>query len=273
LSAEPVRLAVLGDPLRFTLSPELHRAGALALGLHAVSEALPTPVAELGRRLRSLANQGYRGVNVTIPLKEPALEHLARVSDEARRARSVNTIGFDVGGWWGETTDGGGFLDLLATFGRTPSLERAVLLGAGGAARSVALALIGAGCDEVHAVARDPARAAGAWHQLAGGALVTWGSDEARERLANATLVVNATPLEDDGERALPLVEVARDAVLIDLRYQRELTSWVRRARSAGREAYDGLGLLVFQARRALALWTGRLAPVQPMASAVGWPR
>jgi len=101
---------------------------------------------------------------------------------------------------------------------------------------------------------------------------VSWGSEAERESLARATLVVQATPLEREEELAT-VDHASRRLLLIDLRYGRELTPWVRRARSLGREAYDGLGLLVFQARRSLSLWTGRAVPVDPLARAVGWPR
>jgi shikimate dehydrogenase len=273
LSGGPVRLAVLGDPLRFTLSPDLHRAGLEALGIEAHSEAIRTPPASLGETLRGLASRGYRGVNLTMPLKESALEHLARVGDAARRARSVNTVGREAEGFWCETTDGAGFLDLLGTFGRTPARERAVLLGAGGAARSVALALLDAGCASLAVSARDPSRAAEGWRDLPGVELVPWRSSLERDRLGTATLVVNATPLDDDPAGTLPVAELAAQALAIDLRYGPEPTAWVVRVRASGREAWDGLGLLVFQARRSLALWTGREPAVEALARAVGWPR
>ena len=85
-------------------------------------------------------------------------------------------------------------------------------------------------------------------------------------------MVVNATPIAD--ARELPDPNDLDPRVLaIDLRYEREPTQWVRLSRAAGREAYDGLGLLVFQARRSLSLWTGREVSIDPLARAVGWPR
>src|SRR5436309_15622630 len=116
-----MRLAVLGDPLEYTLSPELHRAGLEALGCSGESCAIRTPPDLLGQRLRELARNDYRGVNLTSPLKEAALTHLSRLSEPAHRARSVNTVGFDREGWWGETTDGSGFVELLGSLGRRPA--------------------------------------------------------------------------------------------------------------------------------------------------------
>ena len=267
-----MKLAVLGDPLAYTRSPELHQAGLAALGIDGESRAIRTPAAELGARLAELAEAGYRGVNLTHPLKQEALEHVGRVSAAARRALSVNTVGFEPGLAWGETTDGDGFIDLLRARGREPQTQRVVLLGAGGAARSLALALAAAGCRAIAASARRIEEVRERWRGIARAALVTWGSEAEAESLAASSVVVNATPLAGE-EGVVPIDVLPRHALIVDLVYGRELTPWVRRARAARLEAYDGLGLLAFQARRSLALWTGREVPVAPLMQAVGWPR
>lgn len=275
--APPVRLAVLGDPLAYTRSPDLHRAGLDALGLAGESSALPTPAGELGARLGELAARGFLGVNLTRPLKAAALPLLARVSAAARAAHSVNTVGFRHSGsnteaWWGDTTDGPGLIDLLASLGRAPARERTVMLGGGGAARSLALALAEAGTARVTVSARRPEAIAAEWSDLPGMRRVPWRSPAEAAALAEATLVVNATPLGGEEDPA-PLEAIARDALILDLVYGERPGGWVMRARAQGREAYDGLGLLVFQARRSLALWLGRPVPLEPLARAVGWPR
>lgn len=264
-----IRLAVLGDPLLYTRSPDLHRAGCGALGLACESRAIRVAPGDLGARLDALAGEGLLGVNLTHPLKEAALVHVARASDAARASRSINTIGF-AAEWWGETTDGGGFVDVLREAGRDPAAERVVIFGAGGAARSVALALAGAGCAEVVVVSRDPAAAAPAWAAIPGARLA--GGMEAAAAAARASLVVNATPRSSAGEPIVPGATV-ENALLVDLTYGPEPTAWVTAARAAGRRAMDGLGMLVHQARRSLSLWTGREVPVEPLARAVGWPR
>lgn len=271
MSGAPVRLAVLGDPLRYTRSPELHRAGCAALGLACESVALRTPPAALGERLAALAAEGYTGVNVTHPLKADVLRHVPQVSAEARRARSANTVGFAPGGWWADSTDGGGFLDWLAEFGRAPSAERSVLLGAGGSARSLALALAGAGAPPPVVTARDPAKRRGAWGDVPA-TWTEWRSDEETAALAGATLIVNCTPLEGPDSPA-PVDALPHEALVLDLVYGPQVTPWVRAARRAGLSAFDGLGLLVHQARRSLALWFQREVPAAALAEAVGWPR
>ncbi len=268
----PVRLAVLGDPLAYTLSPVLHRAGCAAVGVRGESEALRTSVEELPARLADLATRGYLGCNVTHPLKEPALDCVAKASVAAERSRSANTVVFRGEGWFGETTDGPGFVDLLRSLHLEPARERVVLLGAGGAARSLALALHWAGCREVVVSSRRPADARFAWGEGLDERFLGWRSEEERDALAESTVIVNCTPLAGE-ETPAPLERLARTALVVDLTYGPEVTPWVRAARRQGLQAVDGLGLLVHQARRSLSLWLGREVPLDALASSVGWPR
>ena len=267
-----VRLAVLGDPLRHTRSPELHRAGAEALGAKCESVALRTPVADLGATLSRLASEGYLGCNLTMPLKEPALSLVQEVSADARRARSVNTITFLTGGVRGDTTDGAGFLDLLAALSRDAARARVAFLGAGGAVRSLAVSLARAGAPPVRVASRRMPDPAEAWGGALGERWSAWGTAEARAALRGSDVVVNATPL---GAELLTgvLDDVARGALVVDLTYDEALTPWVAEARRRELESVDGLGLLVHQARHSLSLWFGREVPLAPLAAAVGWPR
>jgi shikimate dehydrogenase len=268
----PVRLAVLGDPLAFTLSPVLHCAGLAAVGLPGGSEALRVPRSRLGETLARLAAAGYRGVNLTHPHKRAALAHVSEASEAARRALSVNTVSFEPDGARGETTDGTGFVALLGELGTVIAGAGVVLLGAGGAARSLALALLEAGAAPVTVWARRPAEASVAWLGIPGATLTGWDSDAGRAALAGAAVLVNATPLTGR-EEPCAVGRIPPGARVVDLVYSSEITPWVRAARARGLEAVDGLGLLVFQARCSLALWTGREVPLAPLARAVGWPR
>ena len=267
-----MRLAVLGDPLAYTRSPDLHRAGCAAFGIACESQALRTPLAALESRLHELAAAGYRGCNLTHPLKEHALGSVARASLAAERARSVNTIVFAEDGWYGETTDGAGFIELLRELGRDPGAERVVLLGAGGAARSLALALHWAGCPEVRVSARSKPDARYHWGEGLDERFLGWHSKEAAGALHDASLVINCTPLAGEEFPALPSA-LAPGALAVDLTYTATLTPWVQACRASGLHAIDGLGLLVHQARRSLSLWLGREVPFEPLAAAVGWPR
>ena len=292
-----VRLAVLGDPLAFTRSPELHHAGLAALGLEGDSRALRTPPAELGTRLATLASEGVAGLNLTHPLKEAVMSHLSRLSPDAARARSVNTVGLSASGWWGESTDGPGFLDWIKFLGRAPERERVLIFGAGGASRSIALAMARAGAEPVRVVLRVGGKAAPAasanaatenaasenaatateasaptqaWRALED-ARVALSEGEALERALRdwATVVVNATPLAGEAGPRHPRTLPAQVLVL-DLVYGEAPSAWSMAARARGLEARDGLGLLVFQARRSLSLWLDRDVPLEPLMRAVG---
>ena len=263
-----IRLAVLGDPLRYTRSPDLHRAGARALGYECTSDAIRTPPEALGSTLARLAAEGYVGCNLTMPLKELALAQVNEASPLAQRARSVNTITFRAAGLHGDSTDGPGFLDLLASLDRSPDRDPVVLLGAGGAARSLAVALTNAGAMVTTVSRREPSHEE-AWR---GTAWCEWGSPEAHTAILAAHIVVNATPLHD-AEGPVPVSECSKGTLLLDLTYAEALTPWVIAARANGLEAFDGLGLLVHQARHSLSNWFGREVPLAPLAHAVGWPR
>ena len=267
-----VRLAVLGDPLRYTRSPDLHRAGAAALELDCESHAVRTPLAALGETLARLAAEGYTGCNLTMPLKEAALAHVREATPAARRARSVNTVTFRAAGSVGDTTDGAGFVDLLASLDRAARATRVVLLGAGGAARSLALALTEAGGEAPRVISRREPAAEAAWGGALGSRWCAWDSPAAHAALGEAQVVVNCTPL-GGSESPAPLDRIARGALVVDLTYAEAVTPWVRAARAQGLEAVDGLGLLVHQARYSLASWFGRDVPLAPLAAAVGWPR
>lgn len=265
------RFAVIGHPLAFTRSPELHRAAFAALGVTGETRALPTPPAALADRLVQFVREGVTGFNVTHPHKEPVIAHLESLSEDAAAARSVNTVGWSGTGWWGESTDGPGFLDWLAHLGRDPARERVLMYGAGGAARSIVLALSRAGAEAPRVVVRGggPTHRE-AWRALEGAhRMMSSGTEESRVAEAWATVVLNATPLAGaEGPRdprALPGAPL-----VLDLVYGHGPGSWVNAARQRGLEAHDGVGLLVFQGRRGLSRWFGRDVPLQPLIDAVG---
>ena len=266
-----VRLAVLGDPIAHSRSPELHRAGCAALGLACESVALRTPLAELHVTLARLAAEGYTGCNLTMPLKAAALGWVREASPAARRAHSVNTISFAPHCARGDTTDGDGFLDLLRALDRDPTRARVTLLGSGGSARSLAAALAEHGRG-AHVVSRRAPGTNPDWGGVALASWCAWASPEARSELLAADVVVNCTPL-GTADPPVPADEIGRNTLVVDLTYGADVTAWVQQVRASGREAVDGLGLLVHQARRSLAIWLERDVPLAPMAAAVGWPR
>ena len=263
----PVKLAVLGDPLAYTRSPDLHRAGCAALGLACESLALRTPVSELPATLDRLAREGYTGCNLTMPLKEPALALVGEATPAARRARSVNTITFG-DRRSGDTTDGAGFLDLLSAQRRNATTCNVTLLGAGGSARSLALAIADAGGRPVDVISRREPEPGEAWGGTLGKRWSAWGSGAATRAIAVADVLVNCTPLAGD-EWPVAVERIPRATLVVDLTYGERVTPWVAAARAAGLEAIDGLALLVHQARRSLIRWLARDVPLEPLLAAV----
>jgi shikimate dehydrogenase len=266
--------AVVGWPVEHSRSPALHNAAYAAAGIDAVYVALAVRPGEVAAALAGARAMGFLGVNVTVPHKREALEACDRVDPVAARAGAVNTVVVGEAGLEGHNTDVDGFADALveADPGGRSRGGRAVVLGSGGAARSVVLALARAGAD-VTVVARDPA-AAGALLPLGARAAEPWIAAALAGACAGATLLVDATSaaLDEAAERALPapvpLEALAPGALVCSLVYHRE-PALLAAARARGLAVLDGGPMLVHQAARAFTLMTGAPAPVEAMRAAL----
>jgi shikimate dehydrogenase len=271
LSAATRVAGVIGDPVHHSLSPAIHNAGFAALGLDWVYVAFPVAAGQAGAAVAALRTLGLAGLSVTMPHKAAAATTVDRLSPTAAHLGVVNTIYRHGDELVGDCTDGPGFVDALrADHGWDPHGRRVVVLGTGGAARAVALALAGSGAAEVAVVGRDAASAASC-AALARRAGVV----RAVDAVAGADLVVNATPVGMAGtgsEETLPLgVEpdrIGEGQLVVDLVYAPAVTPLLAAARARGAATGNGLGMLVHQAARQLGLWTGEPAPVEAMRSA-----
>lgn len=278
------RLALTGWPLGHSLSPQLHHAALAAMGLHGEYRLLPAPpgdAAALADLLAQLRSGALHGLNVTIPHKQAVLPLLDECAPAARAIGAVNTLAMKDGRLYGDNTDAPGFLaDLHAQLGRhLPATGgRALLLGAGGAARAVAYALAGAGW-EVWLAARRLEQA----EELAGAMAAALpysrlhaaylAPDDLRP-LQQIDLLVNTTPLgmspHPDASPWPEGLPFPPRAAVYDLVYNPRETRWVQAARAAGRPTVTGLGMLVEQAALALERWTGLPVPRAAMHAAVG---
>lgn len=265
-----MRAAVLGSPITHSLSPALHRAGYLAAGLsgweyeaHEVeADALAGFVGALGPH--------WRGLSLTMPLKEAALEVATAVDAVAQRAGAANTLVRRAdGGWDATNTDVVGVARALAPHLPQPP-SRALVIGAGATARSAVLALAGLGVTTLTVRARDTARAADllAW-ALDLGAGIRNGSVAAlgpwvttRDDVVVSTLPASA------GEAVAATVPTAHAGVLLDVVYADWPTPLGRAAAAAGMTVVSGLDLLVHQAAEQFRLFTGHDAPLDAMAAA-----
>ncbi len=271
----PVLVGVFGDPVAHSLSPAMHNAAFRAVGIAGVYMKFRVPPARLGAALRAAAALGFRGVNLTIPHKARGAALVSRLTSAARRCRSVNTITFAPGGWLGDSTDGEGFLrSLRDAWGFRARGARVVMLGAGGAARAVAFALLDAGARELVVVNRTRARGAALVRALGGGRrarVQAPGTDaDWADLLRGATLLVNATSLGMRGESSpVPASAMRAPLRVVDLVYHPPVTALLRAARRAGRPALNRAGMLVHQGAHAFTRWPRRRAPVPAMRQAL----
>ncbi len=275
-------VGVIGSPVAHSLSPLLHDAAFAALGLGATWRSLAFEVApgQAAGALAAMRRADISGLSVTMPHKADVAALVDDCTEVARRLDAVNCIVNTDGVLLGTNTDGAGFVASLARGAAfTPAGKRCVVIGAGGAARAVVLALADAGASDVAVLNRTPDRAAAA-AALAGavGSVVT--APSLAEAAASADLVVNATPVGMAGGAAGPWLVAPQllhaGQVAADLVYVPRPTPWLVQAAAAGARGVDGLGMLVHQAAAQLALWTGVAPPVEAMwqaAEAVDQPR
>jgi shikimate dehydrogenase len=262
------KVGVIGWPIEHTLSPVIHNAAFVALGMDWVYVPLPVAAARLPAALDGLGALGFAGANVTMPHKTRAAELVPDLSHDARLLRAVNTIVVGTDGLAGHNTDALGFERFLREdTGFDPSGRAALLFGAGGGARACALALSRGGLAELSVAVREPSRGEDLRAALEGSgtALRVVSIDDVSE--VHADLIVNATPLGVHGER-LPLPSLVPGVVGVDLLYRPSATPFQAEIREGGGSVFGGLGLLLHQAAISFELWTGQTPPLSVMSAA-----
>ena len=265
------KVGVIGWPIEHTLSPVIHNAAFVALGMDWVYVPLPVAAARLPAALDGLGALGFAGANVTMPHKTRSAELVPDLSHDARLLRAVNTIVVGTDGLAGHNTDALGFERFLREdTGFDPSGRAALLFGAGGGARACALALSRGGLAKLSVAVREPSRGEDLRATLEGSgtALRVVSIDDVSDVYAG--LIVNATPLGVHGER-LPLPSLVPGVVGVDLLYRPSATPFQAEIREGGGSVFGGLGLLLHQAAISFELWTGQTPPLSVMsAAAVG---
>ena len=262
------KVGVIGWPIEHTLSPVIHNAAFVALGMDWVYVPLAVATARLPAALDGLGALGFAGANVTMPHKTRAAELVPDLSHDARLLRAVNTIVVGTDGLAGHNTDALGFERFLREdTGFDPSGRAALLFGAGGGARACALALSRGGLAELSVAVREPSRGEDLRATLegTGTALRVVSIDDVSE--VHAGLIVNATPLGVHGER-LPLPSLVPGVVGVDLLYRPSATPFQAEIREGGGSVFGGLGLLLHQAAISFELWTGQTPPLSVMSAA-----
>jgi shikimate dehydrogenase len=267
------RLAVLGYPVGHSRSPAMQTAALAELGLgdEWSYEAIEVAPDVFERRVRAMAGEGFVGANVTVPHKGAALALADELSETAREVGAANTLVFSHNGESGEAdevvvraenTDPEG---LLRSLPGTPRDRRALVLGAGGAARAVVWALLREGAH-VDVWNRTALRSQHLCEEL-GGTPVTAPDPTGYELIVNTTAVGLAG---EDPFAELPLSQdgFAAEQTVVDMVYGGEPTTLLRAAAEVGATTVDGIEILVQQGALSLEIWTGRPAPLDTMRAA-----
>lgn len=261
LSGKARLAGVIGWPVSHSLSPRLHGYWLRQYRIDGAYLPLPVRPEALSPVIAGLAELGFRGVNVTIPHKQAVLKLCTNVDSTAERIGAVNTVVFRDGGLHGSNSDAFGFLENLQRGAPDwqPAAGPAVVLGAGGAARAVIVALLDAGVPGIRLVNRTLARAE-ALAEAFGERVAARSWEDAESELAEARLLVNSTSLGMTGQPdlALDLTALPRIAVVTDLVYAPLETPLLAAAKARGNTVVDGLGMLLHQARPGFEAWFGQ---------------
>jgi shikimate dehydrogenase len=262
------RLAVLGQPIAHSRSPAIHNAAFAALGMAGEwsYEAIEVAPEDFEARVRAIAADGFVGANVTVPHKGAALEVADSHSEVAREIGAANTLSFEGGSIRADNTDAEGF---MAALPGSAAGRRALVLGAGGAARAVVWALLREGA-EVSIWNRTEERAAALAADLGGTMLKSSGEWRVARHW---DLIVNSTSVGLHGEDPFSELPLQRDSLgagqtVVDLVYGDAETALITAAREAGAEVVDGLEVLVGQGAASFRLWTGAEPPLDAMREA-----
>jgi shikimate dehydrogenase len=261
INASTPLYAVLGNPIAHSLSPLLHNGWMADYGVAGVYVALQVEIDAFEAALVGLFAAGVQGASVTIPFKERAATCIASVSSQAKAIGSVNCLRRGPDGFIGETTDGAGLIaDLDA---RVPNWRdgtgHSVVLGAGGAARSILQALHAEGRRDIHIVNRTYERAQETAQLLAQPSISARLWSEMETSLAGASLIINTTSAGLNGQNplAVDFSPTHEKAVVYDCVYAPRETEFLARAKAQGRQTCDGLGMLAGQGAIAFEHWFG----------------
>jgi len=264
--------AVIGDPVRHSMSPTIHNAAFASCRIDGVYVALPVAAGDAANAIDAMRTFGWFGLSVTMPHKHDIAAACDALTTSASELAAVNCVYWDGATIVGDNTDGQGFVrGLAADLDIDPSGSRCVVVGAGGAAKAVIRSLATAGADQVIVINRNAERASAA-AALAGDR----GTVGSPDSLPDADIVINATPVgmaaRDSADAdAVPFDPslLRADAVVADLIYHPAETTLLKQASAHGLRCQNGLPMLVHQAVAQFEHWTGQRAPVDVMEAAV----
>ncbi len=283
LPKNEVGLAVLGCPVKHSISPKLHNAALAILAEKESSfrlwnyrkiEVLPS---DLASALSKLSEFGFRGLNLTIPHKVDVLPLISSMDEQARAMGAVNTLNLEKGVWRGYNTDGVGLSRaIFQAFKKQMDEFNILILGAGGAARAAVAQSIFEGCRRVAVFNRSVDRARELCQALKNNGINQ--DIDLLESIKNPfsgsqepTLVINATSLglQLDDPSPIDLSLLSGNVYVFDMVYNPSVTNLLRQAKEVGYPCVNGLGMLVGQAAKSLEIWSDREVSTEAMSQAV----
>ncbi|MFH1752933.1 MAG: shikimate dehydrogenase [Candidatus Omnitrophota bacterium] len=258
------RYGLVGYPVKHSLSPAMHNAAFKDLGIDAEYELFEVKPQDLGEFFAAFKER-LAGANVTIPHKEASIEYLDEVKEAAGSIGAVNTVISENGRLIGDNTDVSGFLEALKNdLGFKADGKKAVVLGAGGAARAVTFGLHAQNIKSVFLIDLDARKAASLAIDLAkagcDAAAIKYDKDAVDGLILNADLLVNATPcgMKEGDPELVDARSMHKGLAVFDLIYNPAKTALIREAEKRGCRAANGLGMLLYQGAKAFELWTGK---------------
>jgi shikimate dehydrogenase len=277
MSVDPIRgstrlVALLGNPVAHSLSPNIHNRIFRRLGLDFAYVPLRVDPHDVQRAITALRMFGFAGANVTIPHKRAVAPFCDRLSELSRLCGSCNTLYMQNGMLCGDTTDAQGFYRALQRMQFDLSGARVVILGNGGAARTLGFSLaLDTRIVSLTFIGRNERKVAGlAAHvqqrtnTAATMRAATFDDRDVADHIAQGTLLVNCTPIgmtPDAGRSPLPRELLKPPLAVFDTIYNPAETLLVRHARDAGCTALNGLAMLLFQGLASSVFWTGVTPP------------
>jgi shikimate dehydrogenase len=270
-------VACLGQPVAENPTGVMQEAAFRALGLDWRYLTIEVAPAQLAAAIQGVRAFGMRGINLTIPHKVAVLAHLDAIAPDAALIGAVNTVRREGDRLIGENTDGKGFLRGVRVDAQVdPRGKRAIVLGAGGAARAIVTELALAGTAGIVVVNRSPERARAMVEDLAAktGKLIQWRLWHGTYRVpADADLLVNATSIglypDVDAMPPVDLSDAQPNLLVCDAVFNPAETRLLAAARRRGLPVLDGLSMLVYQGVIGFQLWTGQDPPVEVMKQAL----
>jgi shikimate dehydrogenase len=260
---------IFGYPISHSLSPLMHNTAFTHHGLEAVYLPFAVDPPHLEMAVKAIVALHMGGVNVTIPHKQAVLAWMDELSPEARLIGAVNTIHLQDGRLHGYNTDGIGFLRALEEAGSDVAGRTVLLMGAGGAARAIAVQLCLSGIRRLLLANRTPTRA----EELAAFlkqhishadiSVVAMGASSLAAHLPDIDIVVNATSIgmHPHDPMLLPSTAFSGQHLVCDIVYRPRHTPLLRAAQGQGARTVDGLGMLLHQGAKAFEIWTGQAFP------------